>query len=228
MADSKITDLTLLAGANLATGDTLEIVDVSVTTDDAAGSSRKTTLGDVVLGLGPLGLQRSVYNASVSAQSYTTTDAYIAGSSCAIPTGSLQAKTIYRCRYEITKTSTTSSTSAPILQVRIGNAASTADTTRCSLTFPAQTAVADSGIMEVFATFRTVGSGTSAVLHTVAVLQHALSITGLSTSVVPRVSTVSSGFDSTTANGFIGCSVNFGTSWAGSVNLVHAELLNLA
>jgi hypothetical protein len=47
MADARITDLTVVAGANLATGDEIVIADVSDVTDNAAGSSRSTTLGDV-------------------------------------------------------------------------------------------------------------------------------------------------------------------------------------
>lgn len=51
MADQRITDLTAITGTNLATGDTIEIVDVSNTTDNAAGSSRKTTLADLITAL---------------------------------------------------------------------------------------------------------------------------------------------------------------------------------
>ncbi len=43
-ANSRITELTELTDGNVATGDFLEIVDVSDTTDNAAGSSRKTTV----------------------------------------------------------------------------------------------------------------------------------------------------------------------------------------
>lgn len=40
-ADSRITDLTELTDGNVASGDFVECVDVSDTTDNAAGSSRK-------------------------------------------------------------------------------------------------------------------------------------------------------------------------------------------
>lgn len=46
-ADSRITALTELTSGNVATGDVLEIVDVSDTTDDATGSSRKTLAGSL-------------------------------------------------------------------------------------------------------------------------------------------------------------------------------------
>lgn len=59
MPDSRITDLTALAGTAIAVGDTIEIVDVSNTTDNAAGSSRKTTLGDIATALSAgIGLPR--------------------------------------------------------------------------------------------------------------------------------------------------------------------------
>jgi hypothetical protein len=230
MADQRVTDLTALPGASLAAGDVFYVVDVSNTTDDAAGSSRDTTLGDLMVAFAALGgvKRRAEYNASVTAQNFTTTELYITGSNIAIPAGSLQAKSMYRLCFEITKTSTTGSTGTPIVNIKFGTAGTTADTTRCALTFPAQTAVADNGFMDVLATFRTVGSGTSAVLHAVGVLRHGLSVTGLSTSVSPRVSVTSGGFDSTVASSILGASVIFGASWAGSLNLVQAELFNLA
>lgn len=222
----RIVDLTALAGG-LADGDLYEIVDVSVGTDDVSGSSRKVPHSDLLTWLESKGLRPRFYNASVTAQNLTTTDAYLAGSDIAIPAGALQAESMYRCHFEVTKTSTTGSTAAPALNVRFGTNGSTADTSRAALTFPAQTAVADNGFIDVYATFQTVGSGTSAVLRVVAVLRHGLSVTGLSTSVSPRVLTVGGGFDSTVASSIIGVSANFGASWAGSINLVQAELLNL-
>lgn len=46
-ADSRITDLSELTDGNVATGDFLEIVDVSDTTDNAAGSSRKVQVNSL-------------------------------------------------------------------------------------------------------------------------------------------------------------------------------------
>lgn len=211
MADTKISALT---------ADTVVTGAVEFPINDA-GTSKKATLTAVRNAV-------QIGNASVAQQAFTTTDAYITGSSILIPDGSLVAKTSYRLRFEITKTSTTSSVSAPILQIRFGTAGTTADTSRCSLTFPAQTAVADTGFMDVYATFRTVGSGTSTVLTTVGVLFHTAATTGLSVSNAPRVLTTSAGFDSTPSGSIIGASINFGTSWAGSLNLVQSELVNLA
>jgi hypothetical protein len=72
------------------------------------------------------------------------------------------------------------------------------------------------------------GFGTAAVVQSRARLTHALSITGLSTSVTPITVATSGGFDSTVAASIIGVSLNGGTSAAFTITLVEAELINLA
>lgn len=167
-------------------------------------------------------------NASVAQQAIAAVDVYLAGSNVAIPAGRLQAKTMYRARVQIAKTSV-AGTATPIINVRIGTTASTSDTTRCTLTLAAQTAVADNGFLEVFVTFRTVGSGTSAIIRGTAILDHTLASTGLSTANISVASATSAaGFDSTVASLQIGLSANMGTSFAGTTDMVQAELYNLA
>lgn len=169
---------------------------------------------------------RIVYNASVSNQGPGfASDTYLTGSSIAIPSGSLQAKSIYRCRFALTKTA--AGTATPIINVRFGTNGSTADTSRGTLTFSAQTAAADEGVFEVVVVFRTVGSGTSAVIQSSGQLRHRLSITGFGTGVSEPEAATSAGFDSTVANSIIGLSVNGGTSAAWTVTQVTTELLNL-
>lgn len=228
MADSKISDLTALTGANIASGDTFEILDVSDTTTapaDASGANKKTTVADLVTYLGANGMARTVHNASVAQQTGFAADTYLIGSSCAIPASSLQAKSMYHCVFSAVKTG--AGTATPIINVRFGTAGTTADTSRGTLTWSAQTAVIDEGVFEVWATFRTVGSGTSAVLQSLGRLTHRLSITGFGTGVSePEVAT-SGGFDSTVASSIIGLSVNGGTSAAWTVDLVQARLFNL-
>lgn len=186
------------------------------------GVSEKATLSQV-----KTFVDQRVVNCSVANQTFAAADAYVTGSNVLIPSGRLQAKSFYTARFQITKTSTTGSTGTPVITVRLGTAGTTADTARCTLTFAAQTAVADVGLIEVFATFRTVGSGTTAVLQAVGILDHQLATTGLSTlnSSVQRFT--SAGFDSTVANLQIGFSFNGGASFAGNTDLVQAELGNL-
>lgn len=212
MADSKISALT----AATAVTDTAEfVINDGGTTKRATGSLIKTYVD-----------QRLV-NASVANQSFTTTDTYVTGSNIAIPTGRLQAKSFYRMRMQMAKTSV-AGTATPVVIVRIGTAGTTADTARATLTFPAQTAVADDGFIEVFVTFRTVGSGTSAVISTHGILDHRLASTGLSNTNTGFAKAVSAGFDSTVASLQIGCSFNGGASFAGNTDLVQAELGNLS
>jgi hypothetical protein len=170
--------------------------------------------------------QRSVHNASVSTPAAGfAADTYLVGSSCAIPNGLLQAKSKYRCRFTVTKTAAGIAT--PIIIIRIGTLGTTGDAARCTLTFAAQTAVVDEGLFEVEVVFRTIGSGTSAVLQAVGRLTHRLSITGLSVDVSGAKFSTSAGFDSTVANSIIGVSVNGGASAAWTIALVSSELVNL-
>ena len=206
----------LTAASSLADTDVLPIVN--------GGSTKSVTLNVLDAYIESRG---RVNNASVTTPGAGfASDTYLVGSSVAIPNGRLQAKSMYRCKFSVTKTA--AGIAAPIITVRIGTAGSTADTSRGALTFAAQTAAIDQGFFEIFCTWRTVGSGTTAVLQSMGTLSHALSITGLSTDVTGMKTATSAGFDSTTSGSIIGCSVNGGTSAAWTIALVQAELYNLA
>jgi hypothetical protein len=169
----------------------------------------------------------TVFNAAVAQQTGFAADTYLVGSSIAIPAGRLQAKSIYRCRFNVVKTN--AGTATPIIIVRIGTAGTTADTALCTLTWTAQTNVVDEGVYQIESIFRTVGSGSSAVLQTLGQLTHRLVATGLGNTAVsePEIAT-SAGFNSTVASSIIGISVNGGTSAAFTIEYVTAELVNLA
>lgn len=212
MADTKISALTAVSGPVAAQ---------EFAVNDA-GTSKKITLAQLASYPGNGGK----FNASVAAQGPGfATDTYLTGSSIAIVDGTLQAKSMYRCTFNVTKTA--AGTATPIINIRFGTAGTTADTSRGTLTWSAQTAVADEGMFELFATFRTVGASTSAVLQTTGLLMHRLSITGLGVGVSEPEIATSGGFDSTVTNSIIGLSVNGGTSAAWTVSLVQAELFNL-
>lgn len=147
------------------------------------------------------------------------TDVYLTDSGIAIPQTRIQARTFVRWRIFASKTA--AGTATPIFVIRHGTAKTTSDAARCTITCGAQTAVINAGCMiEVLATFRSVGSGTSAVLQG-AVAQ---GVAGFHT--IGGVAT-SSGFDSTVASTFLGLSVNTGTSAAWTITLVQADLLNI-
>lgn len=163
-----------------------------------------------------------VYNQATAAQGPGfATDTYVTGSFVVFPAAP-KVGTRYRCRISVSKSA--AGTATPIVQVRTGTAGSTADTSRNSFTFSAGTAATDVGMFDVEIVFRSVGSGTSAVMqgHCGLISQPT---TGFS-SLLKGVQTTSGGFDSTTAGLGIGVSVNGGTSAAWTVQMVNAEILN--
>lgn len=217
MADAKVSALSAVSAA-------LAAQEIPV---NDAGTSKKLTVAQLAAYPGSGGS----FNASVTTPGAGfATDTYLVGSSINIPAG-LQAKSMYRCKFHVSKTA--AGVATPIINVRYGTAGSTADTSRGTLTFPAQTAAVDNGIFELFCTFRTVGASTSAVLQTVATLVHSGQLTtpwgtvGLSVMTSPTVAATSAGFDSTVASSILGVSVNGGTSAAWTIALVQAELFNL-
>jgi hypothetical protein len=178
-------------------------------------------------GANPLWAWGKLYNRSTANQGAGfATDTYLTGSNISIPNSSLKAGTVYKLVFRLTKTA--AGTATPILTLRIGTAGTTADTARCTFTFTAGTAAIDDGMFEVFATFDTVGSGSSAVLRGTARCTHKLSVTGITgTAAVSETEhAVSAGFDSTVSNSIIGLSVNGGASAAWTVQHVMAEMEN--
>lgn len=207
----------LSAAGTLADTDVLPIVNASATT--------KVTLNTLTSYFESRARQN---NASVTGQSVTTADTYITNSNVSIPNGRLQAKSCYRCKIQINKTA---GTGTPTLNVRIGTAGTTADSSKAAITLGgAGTSVADEAFIEVFLTFRTVGSGTTAVTQTtVTLVKNGATAAGFvltNPGFVARAT--SSGFDSTVSNLIIGCSFNGSTAFAGTINQVQAELYNLA
>jgi hypothetical protein len=139
-------------------------------------------------------------------------DTYIAGSSYPIA-GRIAAGSFFRWTIQATKTA--AGVATPIFVIRTGTAGTTADTARCTLTLAAQSATAADNYYTLEAVFRSVGSGTNAVLAGVAMGE-----TNFSTAPGGVDQAVSSGFDSTTANLLIGLSVNGGTSAAWTIQSV--------
>jgi hypothetical protein len=169
---------------------------------------------------------RSVFNQSVADQGAGfASDTYVTGSSVTIPATGLRVGTRYHMIFAATKTA--AGTATPILNVRFGINGSTADTSRCTITFSAQTAATDTGTFEVWATFRTIGSGTSAVLQCVGQRRHGASVTGFGNLVSQTLEVTSGGFDSTVGSSIIGVSANGGASASWTIQLVQAELENL-
>jgi hypothetical protein len=166
---------------------------------------------------------QDMLNSSVSSQSPSTSDVYLTGSNCTVAAGDMKAKGQYRCLFDCTKSA---GTGAIVLTVRVGTAGAIGDPAILTFTFGAGTSVADTGIFEIIATWRTVGSGTSAVMQGICRAQHNLATTGLfsNADVWTVVATTSSGFASNTATN-VGVSFNGSTAFAGTVTLVQSSLL---
>lgn len=164
---------------------------------------------------------------SVANQTGFATDTLIAGSQFQIPKGRLPsaARATYKLRFDMTKTA--AGTAAAALAIRVGTAGTVADTAVLTFTFTDGTAAVDAGLFEVFVTFRTVGA--TGVATGVAMLNHNLAATGLTTAgtggcvVLP---VTSSAFSTIVADSYISASFNGGTSFAGTNTLVQAEWEN--
>jgi len=188
-----------------------------------AGTTKKATASQINAFADPSS------NGSAAAQTLGTGDTYLTDSVCTFDAGRLKAKSFYRCVMDMTKTG--AGTATAVITLRMGTLGTTSDAAICTFTFPsAQTAAADNGIFEVYANFRTVGSGTSATVEGVLKIQRTNTTTGfLSTSglqFMAPIRVLSSGFNSTTVTK-IGISINAGASSAWTTQLVQADVKNL-
>jgi hypothetical protein len=187
-----------------------------------AGAAGYTPRSDGTTGFASYPAQ--LVNSSVSAQSPSTSDVYLAGSNIVVTAGDFKAKGQYKCVFDMTKSA---GTGAIVITLRVGVNGSTADAAIQTYTFGAGTSVADTGIFEVIATWRTVGSGTSAVMQGICRGTHLLATTGLFNNAAGWVligsPSPSSGFASNTATN-IGISFNGSTAFAGTAQVVQAQL----
>ena len=154
-------------------------------------------------------------------------DTYLVGSTCTIPlAGGWLQRCQYQCTFDMTKTAL--GTAAFTIIVRMGTLGTTGDATILTLAFAVGTAAADTGLFQVLVNFRSVGSGTSAIIQGIAECQHHLAATGLITTGASGAGFIlgtSSGFNSTTQTK-IGLSVNGGASFSGTNTLVQTQLIN--
>ena len=162
------------------------------------------------------------YNSSTANQTGFAADTYLTGSSILIPAQRPKIGTRFRAKFDMAKTA--AGTAPPIVTLRYGNAASTADTALLTFTFSAGTAATDTGVFEIEAVYRSVGSGTAAVLAGRCRL-NSQPTTGLS-SLLKAVAATSAGHDSTTSS-YLGVSFNGGASFSGTNVMVSAEMENI-
>lgn len=149
---------------------------------------------------------------AVATQSGFAADTYVTNSGLILPSHSMQAGMVFE--WKLAGSKTAAGIAAPIYQIRIGANQTTADTSRLSITGPAQTAAADDGILTILVTVRNVGA--AGVLQGIAAWNHEL---GTATGFGGNAEATSAGFDNTALQGqFVGLSINGGASAAWTIN----------
>lgn len=167
-----------------------------------------------------------ITNGNTATVSPGAANAYITGSNLALGASLIQVGSRFRWRFGITKS--TAGTGTPAWTVVVGTLGTTGDTTRLTFTqSTAQTAVADTEVVDIEAVCRVAGS--SAILAGIFRANHNIvGATGFSTpasSQTEVISAVSGAFDATLANLIVGVCVNAGTGSAWSIETVAASLL---
>lgn len=160
-------------------------------------------------------------NISTASQAPTaTTRTYITGTKVTVCSTKLQAGTMFRWRFNMTKTA--AGIAASTFDIAFGTAGTTADTARVSFTKPGGSAVIDEGWVEITCIIRSIGAtgvavGQFTMIHNLAATGHAL---------IPCVvvNTVSAGFDMTVANLFVGICITTGASDAITIQMVTTEI----
>lgn len=189
-----------------------------------AGTTKKATASQIRQYVG-----EGITNGSVAAVSAAyAADTYLAGSALTIPTaGGWRVGTTIRWTFDMVKTAAGVATF--IITLRMGTLGTTGDAAIMTFTFAAGTAAVDTGQFDVIATFRTIGSGTSAVIQGIAKVVHHLAATGLVSTGASGSGIIvgtSAGFNSTTQT-IIGLSVNGGAAFSGTNTLVAADADNI-
>ena len=167
----------------------------------------------------------SLTNFSTSAQAPTAaTLTYLTGSALAIPSGKMQIGSMFRWKFNMTKTA--AGVAASTIDIRIGTNGTTADTARLTFTKPAGTAVVDEAWCEVVMTVRGPLSASGIVVGTFN-MTHNLQITGHA--IIPCVvaTVVSSAFDVTIASLIVGLTITTGAADAITIQHVQSEVINV-
>lgn len=153
-----------------------------------------------------------------------TTRTYITGSNLAVPVGKMRIGSMFRWKFNMTKTG--AGIAASTIDVAVGTAGTTADTARVSFTKPAGTAVIDEAWCDVVVTCRGPLSG-SGIFVGQFVMVHNLAATGHAVIPVVVVNTVSGAFDVTTANLIVGLCITTGAADVITIQEVQSEAINL-
>ena len=165
----------------------------------------------------------SIFNNSTAPQTITAaTVTYLTGSN--ISAANIKAGSIVN--WDIAVLKTAAGVAPPVFTVRFGTTGTTADSTLLTFTGSAQTAIADGGLFSIKCIFKTVGSGTTAILAGHYTLMHNAQVVGLSVLPVNFAFQTSAGFNSTLTNAVLGVTVDSGAAAAWTINQVAVKLEN--
>lgn len=191
---------------------------IAIFSDSVNKSLKLLDENGFVQGLNQLG------NFSVASQAPTAaTRTYLTGSKIAVPKNKLQVGSQFNWKWNMTKTA--AGTAASTIDIAVGTAGTTADTARLSFTKPAGTAVIDEGFCEINAIVRTIGA--TGVMVGEFWMLHNLQITGHMVIPTCAVNIISSGFDMTVADLFVGLCLTSGASDAITIQQMQAQAWNL-
>lgn len=163
------------------------------------------------------------HRASVASQGAGfAADTYVTDSGLLIPSFGVQVQTMFEWILSVSKTAAGAAT--PIYQIRIGSAQTTADTSRLTLTGPAQTAAADIGYLTILMVVRSVGAG--GVIQGSANWSHNGAATGFANNDSGSVEGTSAAFDNSALQGlYAGLSINGGASAAWTVTQCRGQVI---
>lgn len=164
-------------------------------------------------------IQGDSMRAAVAQQTGFAADTYLVNSGLLIPSSSMIQGMVWEWKLVATKTAAGIAT--PIFTLRVGANQSTADASRLAITTAAQTAAADTAMITLIATCRSVA--VNGVIQGLVEIRHNLAATGFANTPAGfnLVEGTSAGFDNTNLGGqFVGLSINGGTSAAWTINQV--------
>jgi hypothetical protein len=163
------------------------------------------------------------FNASTAAQGAGfSSDTYVTDSDLLVPSFGVQAKTMFR--WTISASKTAAGVATPIYSIRIGANRTTGDTARLQITGPAQTAAADTAVIDIIAVVRSVSA--SGVIQGTIYLSHNNAATGFANNDASVVEGTSAAFDNSALGGsYIGLSINGGASASWTITQVRAEAI---
>lgn len=174
---------------------------------------------------GTINGQSLLTNYSTTTQALVAaTRTYITGSRIAVPISKLKIGSNFCWEFDVTKTAAGVATST--FDICFGTTGTSADTTRVSFVKPAGTAVADVGRIKITCIVRGPLSASGIAVGNF-MLTHNLASTGHAVTPCVHASTVSSAFDVTVANLFVGICATTGASDAVTIQYMNVIAYNL-